>query len=39
MQRMNDTNILLRSLNPDHPDVFLNRSDVEWVARIIWASQ
>jgi phage repressor protein C with HTH and peptisase S24 domain len=39
LQRMNDKSILLASLNPDHPDVFLDQGDVEWVARIIWASQ
>lgn len=31
--------IELESLNPDHPDVTLNLVDVDWVARILWASQ
>lgn len=29
----------LLSLNPDHPDRVLPVSEVEWIARIIWASQ
>lgn len=29
----------LRSLNPEHPDRTLTVSEVEWVARIVWASQ
>jgi phage repressor protein C with HTH and peptisase S24 domain len=31
--------IELRSLNPDFPDRSLDRLDVAWVARIVWASQ
>jgi phage repressor protein C with HTH and peptisase S24 domain len=31
--------IELRSVNPDHPDPVLQTSDVEWLARILWASQ
>jgi phage repressor protein C with HTH and peptisase S24 domain len=27
------------SLNPEHPNRNLELSDVEWIARIIWASQ
>ncbi|RWK98927.1 MAG: helix-turn-helix transcriptional regulator, partial [Mesorhizobium sp.] len=26
-------------LNPDHPDRDIPMRDVEWVARIVWASQ
>jgi len=29
----------LASLNPDHPDRTLNAREVDWVARIVWASQ
>lgn len=33
-------NILeLHSLNPDHPPRLIDIKDVEWIARIIWASQ
>jgi phage repressor protein C with HTH and peptisase S24 domain len=27
------------SLNPDHPNRVFDLTDVEWMARIIWASQ
>jgi phage repressor protein C with HTH and peptisase S24 domain len=29
----------LQSLNPNHVDRTLSASDVEWIARIVWASQ
>ena len=29
----------LRSVNPEHADPMLQTSDVEWLARILWASQ
>jgi phage repressor protein C with HTH and peptisase S24 domain len=29
----------LKSLNPEHPDRHLPLADVEWMARILWASQ
>ncbi|MCO5070937.1 MAG: helix-turn-helix transcriptional regulator [Rhizobiaceae bacterium] len=29
----------LKSLNPEHPDRHLAVADVEWMARILWASQ
>ena len=31
--------ICLKSLNAGHPDIYLNRSDVVWIARVIWVSQ
>ena len=31
--------IELLSVNKDHDDIMLNTDDVEWLARIIWASQ
>jgi phage repressor protein C with HTH and peptisase S24 domain len=29
----------LLSLNPDHPNRHIPAADLEWVARIVWASQ
>lgn len=37
--RQNTRSIDLLSLNPEHPDRHLEMVNVEWVARIIWASQ
>jgi len=37
--RMSGKTIELRSLNPNFPDRMLERKDVLWVARIVWASQ
>jgi len=31
--------IELQSLNPDHPPRLFDMKDIEWIARIIWASQ
>jgi phage repressor protein C with HTH and peptisase S24 domain len=31
--------IELLSVNEDHADITLNADDVDWIARIIWASQ
>lgn len=39
LQRQTARSVELMSLNPDHPNRTLDTSDVEWVARIIWASQ
>ena len=39
LARQSAKSIELQSLNPDHPPRTLDMSDVEWVARIIWASQ
>lgn len=39
LHRQTSDMIELASLNPDHEDRTLPMSDVEWVARIIWASQ
>lgn len=35
----NASQIVLHSLNPDHPERIIAPSDVEFMARIIWASQ
>lgn len=37
--RQSSRSIELMSLNPEHPNRTLDLSDVEWIARIIWASQ
>jgi phage repressor protein C with HTH and peptisase S24 domain len=39
LQRQSARSIELLSLNPEHPNRSLELSDVEWIARIIWASQ
>ena len=31
--------IVLKSVNPEHPDRHLPVAEVEWIARILWASQ
>ncbi|MBW9051851.1 S24 family peptidase [Rhizobium mesosinicum] len=37
--RQSPRSIELLSLNPEHPNRTIELSDVEWIARIIWASQ
>ncbi len=39
LRRMTQTRIELASLNPEYPDRVLDRKDVDWIARIVWASQ
>jgi phage repressor protein C with HTH and peptisase S24 domain len=39
LDRQTAKSIMLVSLNPDHPDRDIPLRDVEWVARIVWASQ
>jgi len=39
LQRRTARTIDLLSLNPDHPDRSLAAADIDWMARIIWASQ
>ncbi len=39
LERQTVKSIALVSLNPDHPDRDIAMRDVEWVARIVWASQ
>lgn len=39
LERQTVKSIALISLNPDHPDRDIPMRDVEWVARIVWASQ
>lgn len=37
--RRTETAVELLSLNPSHPSRTLNPRDVEWISRIVWASQ
>ncbi|ESY63618.1 helix-turn-helix transcriptional regulator [Mesorhizobium opportunistum] len=39
LERQTVKSISLVSLNPDHPDRDISMREVEWVARIVWASQ
>jgi phage repressor protein C with HTH and peptisase S24 domain len=39
LARQSAKSIELMSLNPEHPNRSLDMVDVEWIARIIWASQ
>ena len=39
LARMTATRMELRSLNPAHPDRVVENAEVEWKARIVWASQ
>lgn len=39
LERKTSKLVVLKSLNPDHPDLEFELSDLEWVARIVWASQ
>lgn len=38
-QRRSMNQVELKSLNPDCEDVYLNPSDIAWMARVIWVSQ
>ena len=37
--RLSARRVELRSFNSDHDDRVLDRSDLDWIARIVWASQ
>lgn len=39
LERQTPKTITLVSLNPEHPDRQIATGDVEWLARIVWASQ
>ncbi len=39
LRRRTQKVIELQSLNPSHKDRVLDAKDVEWIARIVWASQ
>jgi phage repressor protein C with HTH and peptisase S24 domain len=37
--KRNARQVELKSLNPEHPDRVLAASEIDWIARILWASQ
>jgi len=39
LKRRTAKTLELQSLNPSHADRILAANDVEWIARIVWASQ
>ncbi len=39
LERQSADELLLASLNPDHPDRKIAKRDVDWIARVLWASQ
>ncbi|MCT8269054.1 helix-turn-helix transcriptional regulator [Afifella sp. JA880] len=39
LQRQTTDAVELHSLNPEHPDRVVPLTEIEWIARIIWASQ
>jgi phage repressor protein C with HTH and peptisase S24 domain len=39
LERQTPKSVSLVSLNPDHPNRDIAMADVDWVARIVWASQ
>lgn len=39
LRRITGELVELRSFNPEHPDRSLNNADIEWIARVVWASQ
>jgi phage repressor protein C with HTH and peptisase S24 domain len=39
LKRLGPDRMILSSLNPDHPDREFGSGEVEWTARIVWASQ
>ena len=39
LHRQTPRTIELHSLNPEHPNRIFESKDIEWVARILWASQ
>ncbi len=39
LARLSARRVDLRSFNPEHPDRVLAREELDWIARIVWASQ
>lgn len=39
LRRQTSDIVELQSLNPDHPDRTFEAGEIEWIARIVWASQ
>ena len=39
LHRQTPNVVELHSLNPAHPPRVIDSKDIEWIARIVWASQ
>ncbi len=39
LARKSATKVDLQSINPDHPDLSFPLTEIDWIARILWASQ
>ena len=39
LHRRTSGSVTLRSFNPEHADRLLSNAEIEWVARVVWASQ
>lgn len=39
LRRQTSDTVDLQSLNPDHPDRTFEAGEIDWIARIVWASQ
>lgn len=39
LRRQTSDTVELQSLNPDHPDRTFEAGEIDWIARIVWASQ
>jgi phage repressor protein C with HTH and peptisase S24 domain len=39
LHRQTPKQVELHSVNPEHPNRIIDMADVEWIARIVWASQ
>lgn len=39
LQKKSGDQVELKSLNPEHPDLTFKLSELDWIARIVWASQ
>ncbi len=39
LHRQTETQVELHSLNPDHKPIIIKSQDLDWIARILWASQ
>ena len=39
LHRLTAQQVVLKSLNPNHPDITLPRQQIMWLARVLWVSQ
>ena len=39
LERHSSRSVEFSSLNPDHPDLSFSPEEIDWIARIVWASQ